>query len=290
MREREREEKKCRLLRQARAKIVLSIFLSCAASMEPAATPSQDLIERIASGEFRRIVILSGAGVSTASGIPDYRSLRGQFAMFSDKIFSDRAAFNASKAKREGLFEGKGPTESHRLAVFLHQRGLLRRVYTQNIDGLYQAAGLAEEMLVEAHGNMKKDTIVLYGETLPYRFEDMAVIDFLRCKEPPDLLLVMGSTLQVAPFCALANFVPRLCARALITLNIQEAMKNNYNKLPGPQFVKFAKHRVTLKGKWGLAWRRRWPRQYLLDEDVDAWSKRLVAALSNAPPKQPTVP
>lgn len=255
--------------------------------MEPPTPLSQDLIEKIAAGQFKRIVILSGAGVSTSAGIPDYRSLNGQFATFSQKIFEDREAYNSTKKKHAHLFVGRGPTAAHRIACILHQRGLLRRVYTQNIDGLYQDAGLPDDMLVEAHGNLARDTIVLYGESLPPRFEEMVVKDFLRCAEPPDLLLAMGSSLQVSPFCALANFVPRTCTRVLLTLNIREAMNNSYSKMKGSQCVKFAKHRVTLKAKWGLSFRKRWPRQYLLEEDVEDWSKRLIAAFDASSSMRP---
>lgn len=237
------------------------------------------LLAKIATGTYRNIIILSGAGVSTSAGIPDYRSMSGQFSIFGMKPFTDRKVFDEKKSEHDKYFEGKLPTYAHTLATLLYSKGWLRRVYTQNIDGLYQKAGLPVTMLVEAHGNLSRGDIVLYGESLPRRFEEMVVIDFLRCTVPPDLLLVMGTSLQVAPFCALANFVPRSCTRVLMTLHINEAMSNHYNKMKGEQYVKFAKHRVSLKSKWGRKYQGRWPNQYLINFDVEALSKELMSLI-----------
>lgn len=240
-------------------------------------SPRTDLISDIRSGKFRHIVIASGAGVSTSSGIPDYRSGAGWFAMFPPQIFTDRSCYEKCIPQRRAIFEGAQPTAAHHLAVELWKKGLLRRVYTQNIDGLYQKAGLPDEMLVEAHGNFARGTVVLYGEQLPSRFTTMVEIDF-RGLEPPDIILVMGTSLQVAPFCALPNLVPKTCTRVLITRNILEAKSNAFNKIKGDTSVKFRKKKVSLKSRWGRRYHKRWPRQILLDEDVDAFSREIIAS------------
>lgn len=236
---------------------------------------SHDLMNQVKAGLFKNIIILSGAGVSTNAGIPDYRSADGQFSRFSPAAFENRLLYNLFHQEKADLLLGKIPTLSHQFAVELHRRGFLRRVYTQNVDGLYQKAGLPEDMIIEAHGNFEKETTVLYGETMPRRFWEQAVLDFLKCPIKPDLLLVMGTSLQTAPFCALPNFVPKTCVRALITLNLIEARTNCYNKKPGSQSVKFEKHSVSVKSKWGPKYRHRWPRQYLLDMDTDEFSQLL---------------
>ncbi|CAE8696539.1 unnamed protein product, partial [Polarella glacialis] len=140
------------------------------------------------------------------------------------------------------------PTRAHHFLRLLDQKGLLRRCYTQNIDSLETLAGLPEEKLVAAHGNfdgatcvrtgkavlveelrqavmageeacdalcekhggLVKPNIVFFGENLPGRFFRLMSQDFAEC----DLLLVMGTSLQVNPFSSLPRevglYVPRL--------------------------------------------------------------------------------
>ncbi len=104
--------------------------------------------------KYKNIVILSGAGVSTNSGIPDYRSATGIFKQMNlsdPEAFFSRGNPHAKEAYEQfsQIILKAPPTSSHKFAKWLNDNGVLRRVYTQNIDGLYQKAGLPKEKLVE---------------------------------------------------------------------------------------------------------------------------------------------
>ncbi len=107
-----------------------------------------------------RIVVLTGAGLSTESGVPDFRSPASPWRIHKPIDF---AAFLADPAMRaeawrrkfamDDIYAGAKPGRGHHALVRLAERGQLLSVITQNIDGLHQAAGLAEDRLVELHGN-----------------------------------------------------------------------------------------------------------------------------------------
>jgi NAD-dependent deacetylase len=106
------------------------------------------------------IVALTGAGISTESGIPDFRSPGGLWTRMKPITFQEfvaseearledwrrRFAMNESFAKAE-------PNAGHRGLVALANDGRLRAVVTQNIDGLHQRAGLSPDRIIEIHGN-----------------------------------------------------------------------------------------------------------------------------------------
>jgi NAD-dependent SIR2 family protein deacetylase len=65
--------------------------------MEPQFDRNKELADNIKNGKYKNIIILSGAGVSTNSGIPDYRSSTGQFTIFPAKVFEDRKVYESFK-------------------------------------------------------------------------------------------------------------------------------------------------------------------------------------------------
>ena len=105
-------------------------------------------------------VVFTGAGISTESGIPDYRSQGGIWDKFRP-VYLDE--FMSSKDSREeywrrwvALYQGiveAQPNAAHLALAGLEKMGLLQAVITQNIDGLHQASGLADENIIELHGN-----------------------------------------------------------------------------------------------------------------------------------------
>ena len=105
-------------------------------------------------------VVFTGAGISTESGIPDYRSQGGIWDKFRPVYFDE---FMSSKDSREeywrrwvGLYQGiveARPNAAHMSLARLEKMGLLQAVITQNIDGLHQASGLTDENIIELHGN-----------------------------------------------------------------------------------------------------------------------------------------
>jgi len=153
-------------------------------------------------------------------------------------------------------------TPAHQFVRILHEEGLLLRCYTQNIDALESKAGIPDDLLVEAHGNFRsahgvdthrsvspeevraavfssggaerlrsrygelvKPGVVFYGERLPARFEEMCPGDFPQCQ----MLIVMGTSLAVAPFRSLVSQVPPTCQRILIN----QCAVGLHEKVPG---------------------------------------------------------
>ena len=107
-----------------------------------------------------RVVVLTGAGISTESGIPDYRSPGGIWASTTpiqyQAFVSDKAARLEDWRRRFHFiaeFTSAAPNAAHLALARLAGRGQVDLVITQNIDGLHQRAGLAVDRLVELHGN-----------------------------------------------------------------------------------------------------------------------------------------
>ena len=110
--------------------------------------------------ESRRAVVFTGAGISTESGIPDFRSPGGFWTKHQPIEFSD---FLASKEMRreswrrkmaaDEAFAQAAPNRGHRAVSYLVKCGKARSVITQNIDGLHQRSGIPEDKVIELHGN-----------------------------------------------------------------------------------------------------------------------------------------
>jgi NAD-dependent deacetylase len=107
-----------------------------------------------------RAVVFTGAGISTESGIPDFRSPGGiwsrmapiDFAEFLGSEEARRETWRRRFALEETL-RAAAPNRGHRAVAELIRRGQAAAVITQNIDGLHQASGIAVERIVELHGN-----------------------------------------------------------------------------------------------------------------------------------------
>jgi NAD-dependent deacetylase len=185
----------------------------------------------------RRILVFTGAGVSTATGIPDFRGPGGVWTKRQPVYFDE---FMASEDKRIEhwdfklesweIFRGARPTATHLAIVELERRGILHALVTQNIDGLHQAAGTSEDKLVELHGTNRWIECTTCGaltEPAPHMewfranrrapvcdcggFLKSATISFGQSLRPvvlqraareamtADLVLALGSTLSVHP-------------------------------------------------------------------------------------------
>ncbi|XP_036284385.1 NAD-dependent protein deacetylase sirtuin-3, mitochondrial isoform X1 [Pipistrellus kuhlii] len=209
----------------------------------------QDVAELILTRACKRVVVMVGAGISTPSGIPDFRSPGTGFyssfqhcdvpypeAIFELTFFLHNPTPFLTWAKK--MYPGNyRPNVIHYFLRLLEDKGLLLRLYTQNIDGLERAAGIPASKLVEAHGSfasatctvcrratqmegfweavmedkvprcavctgLVKPDIVFFGEALPQRFL-LHVVDF----PTADLLLILGTSLQVEPFASLSEAV-----------------------------------------------------------------------------------
>ena len=131
-----------------------------------------DLIAEWIMG-YTRIVIFTGAGVSTESGIPDFRSSGGIWERFDPNEFLFDKFLASEKAREKywllhteiyyTILRAK-PNAAHQACVELDRRGKLDSVITQNIDNLHQEAGLAPDKVIELHGNALRVTCLSCGK------------------------------------------------------------------------------------------------------------------------------
>ena len=199
----------------------------------------------------RRIVFFGGAGVSTASGIPDFRSPGGLYAGEEDglspELILSKSFFWLQPEKffdfyrKHLLFPDARPNAAHRYLFELEKRDRLRGIVTQNIDGLHRAAGnirvyelhgsVRENHCVECNasypmefmlrsegiprcecGGVVRPDIVLYGEPLP----KYVCIGARREIANADTLIVAGTSLSVEPA---ASFVEDFRGKHLVVVN-----------------------------------------------------------------------
>ena len=127
------------------------------APSEPAAPSSIAFAEYLRNS--RKALIFTGAGISTGSGIPDFRGPQGvwtrrQPVYYQDFMSSEAARIEHWDYKLEGWdgFRTAQPNAAHRAVVRLEQAGKVLAVVTQNIDGLHALAGTSPERLLELHG------------------------------------------------------------------------------------------------------------------------------------------
>lgn len=188
-----------------------------------------------------QITVLTGAGMSTESGIPDFRSANGLWtkdmslaeAVSIDYFLQDSPAFwrtfkSIFAIKIAGNYQ---PNEGHQFLAWLESIGKQVTILTQNIDGLHQRAGSSK--VIELHGSLMsascpscrtahgldyinqnelpqcsvcgdvlKPNVVLYGEPVPH------IEKALSCAATAGCLLVMGSSLEVSP----VNYIPMISA------------------------------------------------------------------------------
>jgi NAD-dependent deacetylase len=123
------------------------------------------MIERV-----RRVAIFTGAGISTESGIPDFRSPGGVWSRMTPIYFQE---FVASEEKRREAWErafagragwtGREPNAGHYACARLVAAGKAQAVITQNVDNLHQAAGVPADRVIELHGNASYATCLECG-------------------------------------------------------------------------------------------------------------------------------
>ena len=137
-------------------------------------------IERAAEvlGGAEQILVFSGAGLSTESGIPDFRGPDGLWTKVDPDDFTiDRYVINRDlrvqgwKMHVDGELWGARsavrPNQGHLAIVRLHEAGRLAGVVTQNIDGLHYESGLADDLVAELHGNVRNSHCMTCGASWP---------------------------------------------------------------------------------------------------------------------------
>jgi NAD-dependent deacetylase len=147
-----------------------------------------EALRRLLDGS-RRMIAFTGAGVSTESGIPDFRSPGGIWSRYRPIDF--REFVSSDQARREtwrrriatgDAFSNARPNRGHLALTELYERGLLSSCITQNVDGLHQAAGVPADRVIELHGNATFAACLSCGS----RFEIPPLLErFRQTEEPP---------------------------------------------------------------------------------------------------------
>lgn len=142
--------------------------------------PSRADLARLIA-DARRVVVFTGAGISTESGIPDFRSPGGVWSRMKPIYFQD---FVSSEEKRREAWErafggragwvGREPNAGHMGVARLVARGKASAVITQNVDNLHQASGIPADRVIELHGNASYATCLECGER--HELEDLKVL------------------------------------------------------------------------------------------------------------------
>jgi len=177
--------------------------------------------------EAQNIVLLTGAGISTESGLPDFRG--------PDDIWTRQDKGLQTKFR---LFTSVEPNTGHRAIVELQNLGKLRFLITQNVDNLHLRSGIRPELLAELHGNVARlrcqqcqtqvakslgletcscggklvSSVINFGDPLPQKDLEDSFWHSSQC----DLFIVVGSSLVVGP----ANELPEVALRGRARLVI----------------------------------------------------------------------
>jgi len=123
-----------------------------------------------------RVVVLTGAGISTESGIPDFRGPQGlwtrdpkaeKMATLQHYVADPEVRKVAWLSRLESPAWTAEPNAGHRALVHLERRGKLHTLITQNVDGLHQTAGSTPARVVEIHGTMREVVCLACGERAP---------------------------------------------------------------------------------------------------------------------------
>jgi NAD-dependent deacetylase len=208
-------------------------------------------------GAASSIVALTGAGISTESGIPDFRGPHGVWTRDPKaERLSNIHEYMTDPEVRKAAWQGRlnhpawqaRPNAGHRALVSLERHGTLRAVVTQNIDGLHQAAGHDAARIIEVHGTMRdvmcmgcgwrgpagpvidrvrageadppclscggilKSATISFGQALVPEVIDAA----FQVARQADLLLAVGTSLQVYPVAGLVPLAKSSGARVVI--------------------------------------------------------------------------
>jgi NAD-dependent deacetylase len=124
----------------------------------------------------QRVVALTGAGISTDSGIPDFRGPRGvwtrdpqaeKLATLQHYVADPEVRRRAWRSRLESPAWQAAPNDGHRAFVTLERRGKLDALITQNVDGLHQRAGSSPGKVIEIHGTMHEVVCLDCGERAP---------------------------------------------------------------------------------------------------------------------------
>ena len=168
----------------------------------------------------RRVVVLTGAGISTDSGIPDFRGPRGVWTTDpAAEKQSTLQTYLADPQVRQAAWRSRlahpawqaRPNRGHLALVELEQRGKLHALITQNIDELHQQAGNSAARIIEVHGTMRRAMCWGCGRRLPMQ----EVLERVRAGDPDPACLACGGILKSDTISFGQALVPAVIERAL---------------------------------------------------------------------------
>ncbi|WP_339216456.1 NAD-dependent deacylase [Solibacillus sp. FSL W8-0372] len=199
--------------------------------------------------QSKTTVVLTGAGMSTESGIPDFRSQSGWWQNIdprtvatTDSLQKNYAMFREFYQMRIQALKKCAPHKGHHILADLEKRGLISLIATQNVDQLHQQAG--SKKVAELHGNIMtarcqkcnkphvkeqflnnaictycsdklRPNVVLFGETLPMEAWNRSLNEI----QNADLVIVIGTSLEVYP----VNQLPQMAKGRLVYINLDQS-------------------------------------------------------------------
>ena len=163
--------------------------------------------------EARHVVVLTGAGISTDSGIPDFRGPQGVWtrnpeaekqATLQHYMSDPEVRRRSWQSRLDHAAWTAAPNAGHLALVALEARGKLDTLVTQNVDGLHQAAGSDPAVVVEVHGTMREVMCMSCGERAPMQ----RALDRVRAGEEDPDCRTCGGILKSATISFGQNLVP----------------------------------------------------------------------------------
>lgn len=178
-------------------------------------------------GERTMIIAFTGAGISKASGIPTFDE-QGDLRTKLDRCFATyhRKEFNKIMQQLVDTCKAAEPNDAHRALAEYNIP-----VITMNIDGLHNRAG--SQYVIEVHGNVEKNNVVLYGDSAPKYTEALDVVDRLS-KE--DILLIIGTSFYTSISSQIKYTAERNLAKVVIINydaehQVRDFLENNQDSI-----------------------------------------------------------
>jgi NAD-dependent deacetylase len=230
--------------------------------------------------ERQPCVVLTGAGISTESGIPDFRSAGGIWQRYDplevghiDALRREPARVWEFYALRLDALVAAEPNDGHAALAELEQQGWIRAIVTQNVDGLHQRAGSRE--VLEVHGSLREAECLACGVRVPMT-EAVAGLPLPACPECGEILkpgVVMFGELLPAQAIERAR---QLAADARLLLAVGSSLEvHPIAALPGETLA--AGGTLALVNRGGTPWDSR--AELVLDAGAGETLRELVAAL-----------
>jgi NAD-dependent deacetylase len=185
--------------------------------------PDIDALDQLATRlrDARQIVVLTGAGISTESGIPDFRGPQGLWtkdpsaerkANIQHYVADAEHRRQVWRNRAQGEAFGGEPNAGHVALAELERRAALHTLVTQNVDGLHEAAGSSPGILIEIHGNIHEAKCLSCGWHGPMA----ETLDRVRAGDADPTCLVCGGMLKSATISFGENLVPADLERAQV--------------------------------------------------------------------------